>query len=94
MWRWRCWWWKENNRNVAVAVVVVEGKQQKCSGGGGGGGKKQQKCGGADDVLSFTIHEAVLKKVECKVNVVSMWSRCKVDRRSMYLWMERSGVHS
>ena len=50
---------------------------------------------------SFTIYEAVLKKkVECRVDVGSMWGRCRVDvgsmwgrcrvaRRSMYLWMEK-----
>ena len=41
-------------------------------------------------VYSFTIYEAVLKKkVECRVDVGSMWGRCKVARRSMYLWMEK-----
>ena len=37
-------------------------------------------------VYSFTIHESVLKKVECRVdvgrcrvNVGSMWGRCRVD---------------
>ena len=51
-------------------------------------------------VYSFTIHQAVLKKVEsrvnvgsmwgpCGVHVGSMWGRCRVDRRSMYLWMEK-----
>ena len=40
-------------------------------------------------VYSFTIHEAVLKRVECRVDVGSMWGRCRVDRRSMYLWMEK-----
>ena len=37
-------------------------------------------------VYSFTIHEAVLKK---KLSVGSMWGRCRVDRKSMYLWMEK-----
>ena len=48
-------------------------------------------------VYSFTIHEAVLKKVECRVDVGSMRGRCGVkcgvkcgvDRRSMYLWIEK-----
>ena len=51
-------------------------------------------------VYSFTIHQAVLKKVESRVDVGSMWGRsgvdvgsmwdrCRVDRRSMYLWMEK-----
>ena len=51
-------------------------------------------------VYSFTIHQAVLKKVEsrvdvgsmwgrCGVDVGSMWGRCRVDRSSMYLWMEK-----
>ena len=40
-------------------------------------------------VYSFTIHEAVFKKVESRVGVGSMWGRCRVDRRSMYLWMEK-----
>ena len=39
-------------------------------------------------VYSFTILEAELKKVECRVDVGSMRGRCRVDRRSMYLWME------
>ena len=32
-------------------------------------------------VYCFTIHEAVLKK--------SRWGRCRVDARSMYLWIEK-----
>ena len=40
-------------------------------------------------VYSFTIYEAVLKKVECRVDVGSMWGRCRIARRSMYLWMEK-----
>ena len=40
-------------------------------------------------VYSFTIHEAVLKKVESRVDEGSMYGRCTVDRRSMYLWMEK-----
>ena len=40
-------------------------------------------------VYSFTIHEAVLKEVECRVDVGSMQGRFRVDRRSMYLWMEK-----
>ena len=34
-------------------------------------------------VYSFTIHEAVLKKVECRVDVGSMRRRCRVDVGSM-----------
>ena len=30
-------------------------------------------------LYSFTIHEAVLKKVECRVDVGSMRGRCRVD---------------
>ena len=34
-------------------------------------------------VYSFTIHEAVLKKVESWVDEGSMWGRCRVDVGSM-----------
>ena len=37
-------------------------------------------------VYSFTIHEAVLKKNECKIWV---WARWKVDIGSMWSWMEK-----
>ena len=41
-------------------------------------------------VYSFTFYQAVLKKkVESRVDVGWMWSRRRVDRRSMYLWMEK-----
>ena len=51
-------------------------------------------------VYSFTIYEAVLKKIEfrvdvgsmwdrCRVDVGSMWDRCRVARRSMYFWKEK-----
>ena len=41
-------------------------------------------------VYSFTFYQAVLKKkVESRVDVGWMWNRRRVDRRSMYLWMEK-----
>ena len=40
-------------------------------------------------IYSFTIHEDVLKTVESRVDVGSMWGRCRVDMWSMYLWMEK-----
>ena len=49
-----------------------------CGGGGGGGGKNNRNVV-AVVVYSFTIHEAVLKKL----SVGSMWGRCGVDAGSM-----------
>ena len=40
-------------------------------------------------IYSFTIHEDVLKTVESRVGVGSMWGGCRVDMWSMYLWMEK-----
>ena len=71
-------------------VVMVEGKQYKCGGGGGGGGgktiemwrlwwwrRRENNRNVAVVIYSFTIYEAVLKrkKVECRVDVGSMWGR-------------------
>ena len=39
-------------------------------------------------VYSFTIYEAVLKKVECRVDVGSMKGLCRVDVGSMWSWKE------
>ena len=47
---------ERKNRNVVVVVVVVETKQEN----------------GVVVVHNFTIHEAVLKKVESKVDAGSM----------------------
>ena len=67
----------EIKRNV---VALVERNQKKCGGlgggnrnvvvvGGGGGGKTIEMWRA---VYSFTIYEAVLKKVECGVDVGSI----------------------
>ena len=58
------------------------GKQLKCGGGGGGGGGKTIEMWRWWYIASLFTKQCY-KKVECRVDVGSMWGRCRVDAGSM-----------